>query len=190
MSSRIERVIDRYAFSCAQFFVSADYRIASAVSENEIVFWNQREEWIVGVAMHSIERCRRVDVPEHRPGTGFPQLDHRALEQIVKNADAAGLDDHIAAARRFNHRERIALALSRIDYDLRPIRIGYVSVLLPLVCVGLVKSDLMASFAQRSNDAAIVSSRAVPVRRDKARSEKADVQSCFHIYLCRGCRSD
>src|SRR5690606_41285528 len=63
-----------------------------------------------------------------------------------------------------------------VDDDARPLRIGDVTMLLPVVSVRLVEHDVVSAVMQGANDPAVVGRRAVPIRRDQARSEHGDVR--------------
>jgi hypothetical protein len=176
---RIERVVDRHAAPGAEPGVAVDHRGAAAVGEHQVELRDQRAERIARLLVDPIEGRRRVDVPEHHQGARRLQLEHAGLEQRVVDADAAGLDHQVGAAR-LGEDAADPVGGRRIHHHPRPVRIGEVAVLLALERVGLVEGDAMAAASERADDAAVVGRRTVPVGRDQAGAEERDIEAVGH----------
>src|SRR6185437_9010571 len=72
MRRRIQRIVDRNTRPGPERLICADDGIAAAVGEYEIVLWNERPEWVLGILTDPIERRGRIDVPEdHRGSRSF-----------------------------------------------------------------------------------------------------------------------
>jgi hypothetical protein len=176
---RIERVVDRHAAPRAEAFVGIYHRLAAAVGQHQVVARHQGAERVVRVLGQAVERGGGVDIPEHDARRRPLQFEHRAFEQRVEHADAAGLDHQVGATRVIHHAQRMLVALAGIDDHLGPVGVGEVAVLLPAIGVGLVEAHAVAPLVQRTDDAAVIGGGTVPVGRDQARSEEGDI----HFFL-------
>jgi hypothetical protein len=178
----IERVVDGDAEAGAERLVAAHHRIAAAVGEHHVVAGDEGAERIGRVVARAVERGGRVDVPEHHLVVRALVREHARLEELVEDAHAARLDDHVRAPGLLERAQGGALVGAGVDDHPGPGRIGDVAVLLPIERVGLVEGDAVAARGERPEDAAVVGGRAVPVGRDQARPEEGDCQrSSIHV---------
>ena len=95
VSRGVVGVVDRPAGAGAEAFVGGDDGRAAAVGQHEVERRKRAADRVGGVGAHLGERRRGVDVPEH-PDRIRPRRLHDAGEQeVVEDADAARLDDHV-----------------------------------------------------------------------------------------------
>src|SRR3954447_3570200 len=178
---RIERVVDGDALPRAERLVLVHDRRAAAVGEDQVVTRNERAKRIGEIVRDAFERGGRIDVPEDGDLIRRPLLDDRSFEQLIKYADAARFDDDVEIARGVERARNAVQSFTGVDNHARPLGIfGHVAMLLTAVRVGLEESDLVAERGKVADDAAVVSRRAVPVRRNEAAAEEGDL----HHRLC------
>src|SRR5439155_16291292 len=101
-----------------------------------------------------------------------------ALEQLVKDSDAAGFNDYVSVARGTNRLQGIFLLLTAVNDDSGPFRISHVAMFLPTIGIGLIKGYAVTPLSQCPNQSSIVGCCAIPIRRNQARSEEGD----FHNF--------
>ena len=95
---RIQRVVDRHAFSGAERQVCVHDGFAAAVGKNHVVAGNRRGRDRQD-RVDAVQRCRRIHVPECDQALG--PLAGRAppLPEFIEHADTAGFDNQVGAAR-------------------------------------------------------------------------------------------
>jgi hypothetical protein len=77
----IERVVDRHARARAERAVAVHDRVAAAGGEDEVVFGDERDEWIGGIAADALQGRGLVDVPEDDDLVAHAQVEDDVLER-------------------------------------------------------------------------------------------------------------
>src|SRR5688572_13449274 len=109
------------------------------------------------------------------------RLKNFTLQPFVEHTNVAGFYNNVSALRGLQHSARMKF-ISLINHYCRPVRIFNIAMLLSLKSLGLVKRDLMTTIRQRFNNAAIVASSAVPIRRDETGTKERNLEpfNCRH----------
>lgn len=131
------------------------YRRAAAIGEHEVEVRYESPPAVVLVVRDTLERGRRIDVPEHGRPPRRPQRGNRVFQRGVEHANAAGLDHHIGRGGGLHGRARMVLRRG-IDDDARPGRVRHVAIALTVQCVRLVESHPVPARVQRADEAARV----------------------------------
>src|SRR4029079_5763282 len=95
VSVGIKSVVNRVAVFRTKLSIVIDDRLAAAVSEDEIVLWNQSAEWILRVLVSARRVCGGIGIPEGNLGVGGTAVEDLPLQQFVIGAHAAVLDNEI-----------------------------------------------------------------------------------------------
>src|SRR5205085_2377230 len=153
-----------------------DHRRAAAIGQDHVEAWKGAADDMALVGAHLVQGGGGVDVPEDAERIGAAVLDD-AFEQFgVEDADAARLDDDVRRAGFFeDSAERFGGGF--IDHGLGPFGRLDVLVLLPVEGVGFVENDVVAAQGEVSEQAAIISRGAVPVRGEQAGAVKCDLHA-------------
>jgi hypothetical protein len=168
-------VVDWHARACAQRPIALHHGRPSAVGEDQIVLGNERSESVAGVLFDARQRCGRVDVPKGNDLAGAPLLQHGSFQQRIENADSTRLHQQVRASRRLQR--ALHAVLTRVDHDSSPRWHFQIAVLLPVEGIGFIKNSAVTTIVQRFDYPSVVRRGAVPIRRQQARTEKADIQS-------------
>src|SRR5882757_3556833 len=96
VSFRIKRVVNGMTIRCAQTLVVFDNRRSAAVSENKIVFGNERAKCVGCARFYTRKSSGSINVPEGNPGVFRAALQDFFFEKVVKDANTAVLYHQIA----------------------------------------------------------------------------------------------
>src|SRR3954453_9483839 len=104
-----------------------------------------------------------VNVQVNTDAVGSASLRNGLFEFGVKYANAACLDEQIGTGGSLFERGLPGVRSGRINDYSRPIRIGNVTMLLTLICVGLVERYIVTQHRKLFEQAVIIGGSAVPI---------------------------
>ena len=160
----IERIINRYARACPQRRVAIDYRIAAAISKNNVIARDQRPKWILRILLYALESRGRIDIPERHSSVARPKREHRFFQQRIKHSNPAGFHQKVGFfRRRFDRGKHGVGIVDRINDALGVRRLCDIAMRLTLPRVGLVEFDPVTARMEGAQNTAIVRRRTVPV---------------------------
>src|SRR3954453_1774302 len=98
MNVGIECVVDRVAFFRAALLVLIGDALAASIGKDNVKLLQRPAKRISGVAGYTLERTRRVHIPEDLANRSWERGD-LGFQFLVENSDAACLDDYVAGLR-------------------------------------------------------------------------------------------
>src|SRR5687767_7292873 len=128
----------------------------------------------MSVSVNTVQSSRGIYVPKYLQSSRLVDLCNRSLKQLVETADSACFHYYIRLACS-SKGGPCAVVISFIDYNLRPVWIFDVAVLLPVIYVRFIEGDPMPFSMKRLDDAAIIGRRPIPISRHKAGAKERDI---------------
>src|SRR5262249_12178751 len=175
MGSWVESVVDWMAIGRAQFCIVLHHRWPATIGKNKVVLRNQSTEWIPRIFFHSCQGRRRIYIPKSNFGLFRAVVEDFCLQQVVKNAHAAVLDNEITFTGGGEQRWNFWGVFVDDRGDIG--KVTSVTLLLAAVGIRLSKNNLMPQRMQLFVNSTVVGGCSVPVGRGDAGTENKN----FHF---------
>ena len=136
----IESIVNGVALTGASLPIFVCDSRAAAIGKHSVELGQCLVERIGRVASDPLERRGRIYIPEDFTNGGG-QAGYTRFEFFVENSDAARFDNYIAILGPAEVPVHFVRIRRVIDHDASPLRIGDITMLLPIVSVRLEERD-------------------------------------------------
>src|SRR3954466_9194268 len=174
---RIEGIVDGVALTGASLAILVCDSRAAAIGKHSVELGQCLMKRIGRVVRDPLERRGRIYIPEDFTNGGG-QAGYTRFEFLVENSDAASFDNYIATLRPAEVPVHFVHIRCVVDHDASPLRIGDITMFLPIVSVRFEERDGVTAAGQRAQNTAIVSSSAIPISGNQAGAPESNVHAC------------